>query len=676
MLHVDNNLLEVGGLPVSQLATLADKESRQPQAVYTAHKWFARRLGTSMRALLVGLASRDIDQFWNLFNGDTCFDGQVLDPFVGGGTTVTEAARIGLKTIGIDIDPVAVAITGFQMQLPRLGSILPLIERLQRDVGGTIQKFHDVEGPDGEMWTAVHHFWVQTVNCAECGHHYELHPHFVIAETSKNKSKTVLCKTCGVLALVKLNAKRLSCGCGTYTRLNEGTVQHGVAQCPACDHKETVIDIVRNSGKPPNFKLFAHEIISDPEHSKIPMTERVIVPATDITIARFHSAERLAEEYSDKLPKAKIGVHHKDSRLVAYNRTQISSLFNGRQRLHLGQLLGAIDQLKGSDRIVAAIAFSDHLRTNNILCGYSVGWRRLRPLFAIRGWHHVVRPVELNPWLDRIGRGTYVNALKRINRASETAMQPRGTAPTNRTEFAVAEIRQGSSVRLSHIGTETVDLVLTDPPYFDKLAYGDLADFFRPWMKQLGLTKNNQDLADELGSLAKSDVTKFTDRLAACLGEATRTLKEYGRFVFTFQSDEEGWSALGEALYRSGLEPLTCFPLLGDAGSGDHKRINSKRWDAVLCLEKPAGWKRQRKKLLRCDATDSEWARKLTRQSRNELKSSAVVFGLADCHNLESAAFVLASLRKRTRRRSAPKLLEVLKANASVKQEGPKPVHP
>jgi len=37
------------------------------------------------------------------------------------------------------------------------------------------------------------------------------------------------------------------------------------------------------------------------------------------------------------------------------------------------------------------------------------------------------------------------------------------------------------------IGDETIDLVITDPPYFDNIAYSELADFFHPWMRQLGL---------------------------------------------------------------------------------------------------------------------------------------------------------------------------------------------
>ena len=49
----------------------------------------------------------------------------VLDPFVGGGTSVVEAARFG--ALGVDIDPVVCAITRFELtaaEVPDLNSAL------------------------------------------------------------------------------------------------------------------------------------------------------------------------------------------------------------------------------------------------------------------------------------------------------------------------------------------------------------------------------------------------------------------------------------------------------------------------------------------------------------------------------------------------------------------------
>ena len=49
---------------------------------------------------------------------------------------------------------------------------------------------------------------------------------------------------------------------------------------------------------------------------------------------------------------------------------------------------------------------------------YAGGWRRLAPLFSIRAYRHIARPVEINPWLERNGRGTFPNAVRAVERAA------------------------------------------------------------------------------------------------------------------------------------------------------------------------------------------------------------------------------------------------------------------
>ena len=70
------------------------------------HKWFARRPGTLFRALLLSEFSggRLRDEF---YQGQSLKHLQVLDPFMGGGTTLIEANRVGCAITGLDINPMA-----------------------------------------------------------------------------------------------------------------------------------------------------------------------------------------------------------------------------------------------------------------------------------------------------------------------------------------------------------------------------------------------------------------------------------------------------------------------------------------------------------------------------------------------------------------------------------------
>ena len=51
------SLLEAGALPYADLVRFATREGRRPRPIYQIHKWFARRLGCSFRAVLVGAVS-------------------------------------------------------------------------------------------------------------------------------------------------------------------------------------------------------------------------------------------------------------------------------------------------------------------------------------------------------------------------------------------------------------------------------------------------------------------------------------------------------------------------------------------------------------------------------------------------------------------------------------------
>jgi hypothetical protein len=88
------------------IAALAAAEKQVQQSyrpVISVHKWFARRPGTLFRGLaLAELEERPLGEHY--FEPHD-FDGVCLDPFMGGGTTMFEANRIGLSVVGYDTNP-------------------------------------------------------------------------------------------------------------------------------------------------------------------------------------------------------------------------------------------------------------------------------------------------------------------------------------------------------------------------------------------------------------------------------------------------------------------------------------------------------------------------------------------------------------------------------------------
>ncbi|MCK4283769.1 MAG: DUF1156 domain-containing protein, partial [Candidatus Brocadiae bacterium] len=96
-------------LEIPFVAELALREKQIQQSyrpVISIHKWFARRPGTLFRALLL---SEFVDKpLQDAFYESNDLRGvRIADPFMGGGTPLLEANRLGCDVIGYDINPMA-----------------------------------------------------------------------------------------------------------------------------------------------------------------------------------------------------------------------------------------------------------------------------------------------------------------------------------------------------------------------------------------------------------------------------------------------------------------------------------------------------------------------------------------------------------------------------------------
>ncbi len=94
------------GFPIVEINRLAVPERNAFKPIYQMHKWFARRASCVFRAILLGClkpAGTDImAEFYKDHSNDSDTVGKViLDPFMGGGTTVVEALRLIVCPAGL-----------------------------------------------------------------------------------------------------------------------------------------------------------------------------------------------------------------------------------------------------------------------------------------------------------------------------------------------------------------------------------------------------------------------------------------------------------------------------------------------------------------------------------------------------------------------------------------------
>lgn len=659
--------LEYNELPVLELAKLAQREGRRPRPIYTAHKWFARRLGVIFRALLVGATCSPEDDFWDsYYAGIDLKKYCVLDPFVGGGTSVVEAQRLGASVVGVDIDPVACTITQMELTAASIPDLSDALEHLQRKVGSRLRQYHTFRLPSGEEHQVVHHFWVQVVTCQQCGESFDAHPNFQLARD--NKHQWVFCEKCGHIETRRPKHKTFRCGnCKHRTSINNGPVNYGRVTCPSCEFSQSLIEIGRSTLAPPQWRQFAVEVLLKPEGNRpIPMAQRTFFAATEESDRLYQSA---VEDYElhqgthpHTLPNDFITSENRaDSRLIDYGYRQWTDLFNKRQLLHFSMLTEEILSFPEPTRAALAMAFSDHLTTNCMLTSYAAGWRRLTPLFSIRAFRHVPRPVELNPWLNRSGRGTFPNTVRKLMRAKDFIVRPKepclkgGFHPVQSyVPEHPAKVHCGTARNLTLLPNNSIDIVLTDPPYFDNIAYSELAEFFLPWLALLGVITEdhtlNQIMTESLigDRTSTKSITQYTNNLSDAFAEIARVLKPTGILIFSYRhSLPQAWLALANAIAPHALEPIKTLPVPGEAGMGLHNQNGTGLWDAVFIMRKSKEGTRNQNCLI---LTQDEKAQvvSFTNTWAKKLKNAPLPFKNADKTTLTRAAIIMKALSQKT----------------------------
>jgi putative DNA methylase len=403
--------------------------------------------------------------------------------------------------------------------------------------------------------------------------------------------------------------------------VHQGTLSQGKLTCPECGAVHDLSARGRQTKRPPVWRLFAHEYLEPDLQGKVRKFKRV----TDCDHGRYREAELLLRELEEQggpfAPQRTIPVvGRSDRRPLIHGFRRYRELFNARQLFHLTLLGRAISEMPdGKDKRLLGLAFSEHLTTNCIYVGYAFGYRRVCALFSIHSYRHIVRPVELNPWLSRIGRGTFPNVLHKIKRAIQFAKFPSDLHPkggrrlasrqVGPTDGAVgnhpgevlrdgfqAVVRTQNSVSLSALPEGSVDLILTDPPYFDNLSYSELSDFYLVWHQALGIAERpyarankSTPIRSNLAVTVTTDeaVAKYRRKLMMILRECWRVLHVRGVCVFTYHHKSvKAWHALGYALARSGLRVSSVLPLRGEGRGGLHSYNGSIKWDAVFVCRK------------------------------------------------------------------------------------------
>jgi len=192
------------GFPIVEINQLAVPERNSFKPIYQMHKWFARRASCVFRAIRLGALKPAVgpdgkptdlmEEFYKDHSNDPDTKDQViLDPFMGGGTTVVEALRLGCRVIGIDLNPVAWFIVKTEVEPVDLDKLKAAYERLaERPVswnGGhplkeTLLGFYKTDLTDDIEADVIYTFWVKSAICTDphCRREVPLFKDYIIAQ--------------------------------------------------------------------------------------------------------------------------------------------------------------------------------------------------------------------------------------------------------------------------------------------------------------------------------------------------------------------------------------------------------------------------------------------------------------------------------------------------------------
>ncbi len=600
---------------VAGLASAEKQVQQSYRPIIAVHKWFARRPGTLFRGLaLAELVQQPLaEHYFDAHN----LNGVVLDPFMGGGTTLFEANRVGLSVVGYDTNPMSRWLVERELEDLDIEAFQQEGERIAAEVENELSDLYTTRCEECDEDAHVKSFlWVKTHAC-ECGHETLLFPGSLVAGR-KMERHTHDVVVCG--------------GCRTVNQFLPGQTPE---DCPQCDLAYAATKVPATSecrcgrpfvvGRPttdgpPKHTMFALEYHCEGCKGRDGRRGRFFKGADADDHARFEQARaRFAATDSPYWPDDVIPAGDETNRLLRWGYRRFRDLHNERQLLGLGLLAHRIRKAPAELQPALATVYSDFIRYQNMVCRYDTAALKVLDVFSVHGFPvHRVQCETALIGLPRVGSGGYRHFLTKYATAKRYCQEPFETTKVNGRKQKVhvvgerissnlvedpadlgqkrATLLRCASISVDGLLQASVDMVLTDPPYFANVQYSELMDFCYAWLRQL-----MPDTAFFQSRSSKSDdevtgnvtggrgIDAFAESLSGVYCAATHALRPGAPFVFTYHhNDLHSYAALIVAVLDAALTPITTIVCPSEMRGSIHiNNSDSSRVDTVFVLRKP-----------------------------------------------------------------------------------------
>lgn len=538
MTGIPRSVLERVDWPtVNSVVATQQKARHQHSPVISLYRWWARRPHALIGALL--------DASSDAFGAEQMY---VSDPFSGGGTVAFEAAARGLSVYVQDLYP-------WPTFCLATGLSKPAVDEMEAASFALLEKLDSLRSAfrrkDGRELTHV--LRVRKGGCLSCSHDVFLFPNAMFSVASRSEGETQAfygCRACGHVQRGDLARGTFSCtACGWNSPTEE---KNGIVPCPHC----------------------AAESIQKAYCSQEDEWRPVLVQEPTEKRGRLQAVLRAVEPHdpvdfvcaSDAIPEFRVPIEDgvETRRLLQAGFRFWGDLYTSRQVTVIQRALSAILAMDVSevcrDRMALAVIGAGEMPA------FLSRWDRFHAKayegVANHRYAHTTLAAETN-LLAPLGRGTLLSRLKSALKALDWAHEKisGGAVAVHLVDRKRrAKTRKGVRIatgdsRSQGLRSASIDVVLTDPPYFDDVQYGELARLFHFWLSQYRDIGDVEESREAVPNSQRGNGTDFYERaIGECLKESGRTLKDSGRLVLTFHNRSMfAWESLAKALISGGF---------------------------------------------------------------------------------------------------------------------------
>jgi putative DNA methylase len=561
------------------------------------------------------------------------FDGRppvVLDMFSGRAIIPLEAARAGATAIGIDLSPVATLAGRLLADYPArdwsaepalpfkndsrhatlnnasssdsrcrlLADVETVLAEVGRRLAEELEPYYSRSANGKFPWG---YLWAVTMPCDICKHRFPLIGSLVLRFPYKRR------RDFGQCLLLTTHDDQWNVTIIDGTPTHEPTYTQSIkadgkrkkgktARCPFCHHPHPV-EAVKAKAQAREFAdslIAICDISSTGERIFRVPTEGERAVATPAGWNQQHASELAALIPDERIPEGNVHTVMGSG----YGCQTFGDLMNTRQALAFAATCRTIRDIH-AELLVARIS-ADYAK---VLASFMAATmvRRLRR--ATRGCS-----IQSKGKLDGSTSNTIFISDLFVNQCNlnyqfdyfETGLGGGASTWSSISSSTVQAIRkvldgQGHSPVRLRVASATalpvrdasVDVVITDPPYYDMVEYADGSDFFHVWLKRAlaeiepdlfgqdvqqsdGLQDKNQEIIVRRvheSHRVRHDTEFYESMLAKSFSEARRILKPDGHLVVVFgHSDPDAWRRLLGALQTAGFVVTSAWPSRTETG--------------------------------------------------------------------------------------------------------------